>query len=100
MNKITEKYKKFLFRWLDAIFDDDKFNKDFLIEKNYLIILSDSEYIITVNLLKGRINVTAGLFHKMHSFFGVSYGDLSDLFREYLSEKLDFDFSRYPVGPN
>ena len=46
MNKITEKYKKFLFRWLDAIFDDDKFNKDFLIEKNYLIILSDSEYII------------------------------------------------------
>ena len=101
MNKITDKFKGFLFRWLDTNFDASEFNKDFLKEENYLIINSNNkEYKIHVTLRNQRMRITADLFHKMHSFFGVDYGDLSDLFREYLSEKLDYDFTWYPTIPN
>ena len=101
MNEITEEFKGFLFRWLDTNFDVDEFDKDFLREENYLVIRSDDkEYTIHITLRRDRILVSHELFAKMHSFFGVSYGDLSDLFREYLSEKLDYDFSRYPTIPS
>jgi hypothetical protein len=101
MNKITDKFKKFLFRWLDTNFDADEFDKDLLREENYLVISSDDkEYIIHITLRRDMILVSRDLFHKMHSFFGVTYGDLSDIFREYLSEKLNYDFSRYPTIPN
>jgi hypothetical protein len=101
MNEITDKFKGFLFRWLDTNFDARGFDKDLLKEENYLVISSDdNEYTIHITLRKDRILVSHELFAKMHSFFGVSYGDLSDIFREYLSDKLDFDFSKYPVMPS
>jgi hypothetical protein len=101
MNKITDKFKKFLFRWLDTNFDASGFDKDLLREENYLVIRSnDDQYIIHITLRRDRILVSHEFFAKMHSFFGVSYGDLSDIFREYLSEKLDYDFSKYPVMPS
>jgi hypothetical protein len=101
MNKVTEKFKGFLFRWLDTNFDASGFNKDVLKEEHYLVINSNNkEYTIHITLRRDRILVSHELFAKMHSFFGVSYGDLSDLFREHLSEKLDYDFSRYPTIPN
>lgn len=101
MNELTEKFKGFLFRWLDTNFDASGFDKDLLREENYLVISSDDkEYIIHITLRRDRILVSHELFAKIHSFFGVSYGDLSDLFREYLSEKLDYDFSMYPTIPN
>ena len=101
MNKVTEKFKRFLFRWLDTNFDASGFDKDLLREENYLVIRSnDDQYIIHVTLRRDRILVSHELFAKMLSFFGVSYGDLSDIFREYLSEKLDYDFSKYTVTPN
>jgi hypothetical protein len=101
MNKITDKFKGFLFRWLDTNFDASGFDKDVLKEENYLVINSNNkEYKIHVTLRNERIHITADLFHKMHSFFGVTYGDLSDIFREYLSDKLDFDFTWYPTIPN
>ena len=98
MNKVTEKFKRFLFRWLDTNFDVEEFDKGKFIEENYLVIRSNNnQYIIHVTLPVTWIFVSNELFVKMHSFFGVSPGDLSDLFREYLSEKLDYDFSNYPV---
>jgi hypothetical protein len=101
MNKITDKFKKFLFRWLDTNFDASAFNKDILKEEHYLVINSnDKEYRIHVTLRNKKIHISAELFYKMHTFFGVSYGDLSDIFREYLSDKLDFDFTWYPTLPN
>jgi hypothetical protein len=101
MNEITEKFKRFLFRWLDTNFDAREFNKDVLKEEHYLVINSNNkEYKIHITLRNERIHISAELFHKMHSFFGVSYGDLSDILREYLSEKLGYDFSMYPTLPN
>ena len=99
---MSEKYKKFLFRWLDTNFDESEFNKDLLKEENYLIIRgnSDDDVVIHVTLRKNRILVSHEFFGKMNSWFGVGAGDLSDLFREYLSEKLDYDFSKYPVMPS
>jgi hypothetical protein len=99
---MSEKYKKFLFRWFDTNFDDEEFDKGLLKKENYLIIRdnSDGEVVIHISLRMDRILVSHKFFGKMNSWFGVGAGDLSDLFREYLSEKLDYDFSKYPVMPS
>jgi len=98
MNKVTEKFKGFLFRWLDTNFDASGFNKDVLKEEHYLVINSNNkEYRIHVTLRNEKIHISAELPYKMHTFFGVGYHDLIDLYKEYLSEKLDYNFSRYPI---
>lgn len=100
MNELTDKFKGFLFRWLDTNFDASEFDKDLLKLESSLIIGSNgNEYIIHITLRKYRILVSHELFAKIHSFFGVGYGDISDLFREYLSEKLNYDFSTYLTLP-
>lgn len=89
---------KFLFRYLDTIFSKDQFDKEEFDEVNVYEIHSD-KYGIQIKRLTTRINVTAELFHNMDDLFSVSYGDLSDLIRNYLSSKLDFDFTFYPTVP-
>ena len=61
MNKVTEKFKRFLFRWLDTNFDASGFDKNLLREENYLVIRSnDDQYIIHVTLRRDRILVKIG----------------------------------------
>ena len=96
---ISKNMTQFLYRYLDTIFSESQFNKEEFIDENVYEIFSD-EFHISIVKLTTRINVTAMLFHKMHALFGVSYGDLSDLIRNYLSLKLDYDFTYYPTVPS
>lgn len=96
---ISENMTQFLYRYLDTIFHKSQFNKEEFEDENVYEIFSD-EFHISIVKLTTRINVTAKLFHKMHVLFGVSYGDLSDLIRNYLSLKLDYDFTYYPTIPS
>jgi hypothetical protein len=96
---ISERMTNFIYRFLDTIFTYEQFNKDEFSDEYVYEIYSD-QYKISIVKLLTRINVSADLFHKMHGLFGVSYGDLSDLIRDYLSDKLDYDFSNYPTVPS
>lgn len=88
----------FLYGYLDTIFNTDQFDKDEFEDSTVYEIHSEDYKIIIVKLLT-RINMSADLFHKLHSLFGVGYGDLGDTLRDYLSMKLDYDFSKYPTVP-
>ena len=46
------------------------------------------------------MNISSDLFHKIHELFGVSFGDIGDVIRDYLSLKLDYDFTYYPTVPS
>lgn len=96
---ISENMTQFLYRYLDTIFHKSQFNKEEFEDENVYDIFSD-EFYISIVKLKTRIRVSADLFHKMHGLFGVSYGDLGDVIRDYLSMKLDYDFTYYPTIPS
>ena len=76
---MSEKFKKFLFRWLDTNFDASEFDKDLLKEENYLIIRgnNDDDVVIHVTLRRNRILVNHEFFGKMNTWFGVGSGDFS-----------------------
>jgi|LakMenEpi03Aug12_release.lakeMendotaPanAssembly.Ray.scaffolds.fasta_scaffold06336_21 hypothetical protein len=97
---ISERMTQFLYRYLDTIFNEDLFDKDEFSNEPSLFLIYGDAYTFEISKILTRINVTADLFHKMHGLFGVSYGDLSDLIRDYLSDKLDYDFSNYPTVPS
>ena len=96
---ISENMTQFLYRYLDTIFHKSQFNKEEFEDENVYEIFSD-EFYISIVKLKTWIRVSADLFHKMHGLFGVSYGDLGDVIRDYLSMKLDYDFTYYPTIPS
>jgi len=97
---ISEKMTVFLFKYLDTIFKKEYFDPEEFSEEPSLYVIYGDGYTFEISKLLQRINVTAKLFHKMHSLFGVSYGDLSDLIRYYLSDKLKYDFKFYPTVPS
>jgi hypothetical protein len=97
---ISEKMTIFLFKYLDNIFDKKHFNPDDFNEEPSLYVIYGDGYTFEISKLLQRINVTADLFHKIHSIFGISYGDLSDLIRYYLSDRLNYDFKYYPTIPS
>ena len=96
---ISENMTQFLYRYLDTIFHKSQFNKEKFEDENVYDIFSD-EFYISIVKLKTWIRVSADLFHKMHGLFGVSYGDLGDVIRDYLSMKFDYDFTYYPTIPS
>ncbi|NBO23023.1 hypothetical protein EBU94_06770 [bacterium] len=96
---MTEKMKQVITIYMDSLFKPIQFDKEEFQDESVYMIYSE-DYTINIVKLTTRINVSAELFHKLHVVFGVGYGDLSDFIREYLSKKLDYDFSLYPTVPS
>jgi hypothetical protein len=90
---------QFLYRYLSAIFSESQFNKEEFADESVYDIYSD-EYKISIVKLTKRMNISADLFYKMHELFGVSYADIGDVIRDYVSLKLDYDFTYYPTVPS
>ena len=96
---ISENMTQFLYRYLDTIFHKSQFNKEEFEDESVYDIYSD-EYKISIVKLTKRMNISSDLFHKIHELFGVSFGDIGDVIRDYLSLKFDYDFTNYPTVPS
>ena len=96
---ISKNMTQFLYRYLDTIFSESQFNKEEFADESIYDIYSD-EYKISIVKLTKRMNISSDLFHKIHELFGVSFGDIGDVIRDYLSLKLDYDFTYYPTVPS
>lgn len=95
---LSDSMYKFLLRYLDIIFTKEQFNKEEFNEDDFYVIYSN-DYTITITKSTQRILVSSELFTKIHDLFGVGWGDFGDLLRDYLSDKLDYDFEKYPTMP-
>lgn len=47
---MSEKFKKFLLRWLDTNFDASEFDKDLLKEENHLIIRGNNDDDVVIHV--------------------------------------------------
>jgi hypothetical protein len=79
---ISKNMTQFLYRYLDTIFSESQFNKEEFADESVYDIYSD-EYKISIVKLTTRMNISSDLFHKMHELFGISYGDIGDVIRDY-----------------